>query len=170
MVKFDDAPRLRAGPWWAEVRGPTPKYKDKGRRLTGVRGHTNSTHRRLTDGVNFLLEPPNQRISSFDRTEGAATMVKYFREPNNPTKCNLQGKGSDLRVHFKNTRETAFALRKLPLIKAKRYLEDVLLTNRPFLSDASVVEWGVLLKQRTDTRMDNDAGLSSLYTKLRPET
>ncbi|KAH0461829.1 hypothetical protein IEQ34_009404 [Dendrobium chrysotoxum] len=34
--------------------------------------------------------------------------------------------GRDLRVHFKNTRETAHALRKLPLAKAKRYLEDVI--------------------------------------------
>ncbi|CAL9101362.1 unnamed protein product [Musa acuminata var. zebrina] len=34
--------------------------------------------------------------------------------------------GQDLRVHFKNTRETAHALRKLPLSKAKRYLEDVI--------------------------------------------
>ncbi|KAL5206829.1 hypothetical protein ABZP36_035038 [Zizania latifolia] len=34
--------------------------------------------------------------------------------------------GRDLRVHFKNTRETAFAIRKLPLGKAKRYLEDVI--------------------------------------------
>ncbi|RWW65474.1 hypothetical protein BHE74_00027215 [Ensete ventricosum] len=34
--------------------------------------------------------------------------------------------GHDLRVHFKNTRETAHAIRKLPLSKAKRYLEDVI--------------------------------------------
>ncbi|PPR86692.1 hypothetical protein GOBAR_AA33992 [Gossypium barbadense] len=37
-----------------------------------------------------------------------------------------KARGSDLRVHFKNTRETAFAIRKLPLTKAKRYLEDVI--------------------------------------------
>ncbi|GKE56393.1 60S ribosomal protein L17-2-like protein, partial [Tanacetum coccineum] len=37
-----------------------------------------------------------------------------------------KARGSDLRCHFKNTRETAHALRKMPLIKAKRYLEDVL--------------------------------------------
>ncbi|KAI4340643.1 hypothetical protein MLD38_025456 [Melastoma candidum] len=52
-------------------------------------------------------------------------MVKYSREPENPTK-SCKARGSDLRVHFKNTRETAFAIRKLPLAKAKRYLEDVL--------------------------------------------
>ncbi|GJY70033.1 60S ribosomal protein L17-2-like protein [Tanacetum coccineum] len=37
-----------------------------------------------------------------------------------------KARGSDLRCHFKNTRETAHALRKMPLIKAKRNLEDVL--------------------------------------------
>ncbi|ONI07997.1 hypothetical protein PRUPE_5G152400 [Prunus persica] len=52
-------------------------------------------------------------------------MVKYSREPDNHTK-SCKAKGNDLRVHFKNTRETAHAIRKLPLIKAKRYLEDVL--------------------------------------------
>eukprot|EP00268_Persea_americana_P025954 TRINITY_DN252_c0_g1_i1.p1 TRINITY_DN252_c0_g1~~TRINITY_DN252_c0_g1_i1.p1 ORF type:complete len:184 (+),score=35.44 TRINITY_DN252_c0_g1_i1:132-683(+) len=52
-------------------------------------------------------------------------MVKYSREPENPTK-SCKARGSDLRVHFKNTRETAHALRKLPLTKAKRYLEDVI--------------------------------------------
>ncbi|KAI3671427.1 hypothetical protein L1987_87165 [Smallanthus sonchifolius] len=55
----------------------------------------------------------------------AATMVKYSKEPENPTK-SCKARGSDLRCHFKNTRETAHAIRKLPLIKAKRYLEDVL--------------------------------------------
>ncbi|KAJ6882463.1 60S ribosomal protein L17-2 [Populus alba x Populus x berolinensis] len=52
-------------------------------------------------------------------------MVKYSREPDNPTK-SCKARGSDLRVHFKNTRETAFSIRKLPLGKAKGYLEDVL--------------------------------------------
>lgn len=37
-----------------------------------------------------------------------------------------QARGSDLRVHFKNTRESAMALRKMELGKAKKYLEDVL--------------------------------------------
>ncbi|KAL2519704.1 60S ribosomal protein L17-2 [Abeliophyllum distichum] len=55
-----------------------------------------------------------------------AKMVKYSREPDNPTK-SCKAKGSNLRVHFKNTRETAHAIRKLPLSKAKRYLEDVLI-------------------------------------------
>jgi len=52
-------------------------------------------------------------------------MVKYAREPDNPTKA-CKARGSDLRVHFKNTRETAQAIKGLTLVKAKRYLEDVL--------------------------------------------
>lgn len=42
----------------------------------------------------------------------------------------LQARGGHLRVHFKNTRETAFALRKMDLSKAKRYLEDVVERKR----------------------------------------
>ncbi|KAG2292415.1 hypothetical protein Bca52824_039084 [Brassica carinata] len=64
-------------------------------------------------------------------------MVKYSQEPDNTTKCEntllislcfctCKARGADLRVHFKNTRETAHAIRKLPLNKAKRYLEDVI--------------------------------------------
>lgn len=52
-------------------------------------------------------------------------MVKYSTEPSNPTKSS-KAMGQNLRCHFKNTRETAFALRKMPLGKAKRYLEDVI--------------------------------------------
>eukprot|EP00244_Chara_vulgaris_P008756 TRINITY_DN353_c0_g1_i1.p1 TRINITY_DN353_c0_g1~~TRINITY_DN353_c0_g1_i1.p1 ORF type:complete len:186 (+),score=32.99 TRINITY_DN353_c0_g1_i1:170-727(+) len=51
-------------------------------------------------------------------------MVKYAREPDNPTKA-CKARGSDLRVHFKNTRETAQAIKMMELNKAKRYLEDV---------------------------------------------
>lgn len=43
---------------------------------------------------------------------------------------SVQARGSHLRVHFKNTRETAFALRKMELGKAKRYLEDVVARKR----------------------------------------
>eukprot|EP00005_Dracoamoeba_jomungandri_P002806 CAMPEP_0174250834 /NCGR_PEP_ID=MMETSP0439-20130205/873_1 /TAXON_ID=0 /ORGANISM="Stereomyxa ramosa, Strain Chinc5" /LENGTH=188 /DNA_ID=CAMNT_0015331001 /DNA_START=48 /DNA_END=614 /DNA_ORIENTATION=- len=50
---------------------------------------------------------------------------KYAREPDNPTK-SCKARGSNLRVHFKNTRETAAAIRGMPLRKAERFLEDVL--------------------------------------------
>ncbi|KAF8069680.1 RPL17 [Scenedesmus sp. PABB004] len=56
-------------------------------------------------------------------------MVKYAREPANPTK-SCKARGSDLRVHFKNTREGAFALKGKTLNGAKRYLEDVIAHKR----------------------------------------
>ncbi|PPD98298.1 hypothetical protein GOBAR_DD04676 [Gossypium barbadense] len=49
---------------------------------------------------------------------------KQLRQPVRSHAC--KARGSDLRVHFKNTRETAFAIRKLALGKAKTYLEDVM--------------------------------------------
>lgn len=47
----------------------------------------------------------------------------------------MQARGSDLRVHFKNTREAAAAIRGLSLTKAKSYLEAVVDHKRciPFL-------------------------------------
>merc|ERR1711972_263048 len=54
-----------------------------------------------------------------------ATMVKYAREPENSTK-SCKARGSDLRVHFKNTRESAMALKKMDLSRAKEYLENVI--------------------------------------------
>lgn len=41
-----------------------------------------------------------------------------------------QASGSDLRVHFKNTRETAAAIKGMGLNKAKQYLKDVLAHKR----------------------------------------
>eukprot|EP00008_Paramoeba_atlantica_P011629 CAMPEP_0201483050 /NCGR_PEP_ID=MMETSP0151_2-20130828/7282_1 /ASSEMBLY_ACC=CAM_ASM_000257 /TAXON_ID=200890 /ORGANISM="Paramoeba atlantica, Strain 621/1 / CCAP 1560/9" /LENGTH=173 /DNA_ID=CAMNT_0047866009 /DNA_START=61 /DNA_END=582 /DNA_ORIENTATION=- len=49
----------------------------------------------------------------------------YSREPENPTK-SCKARGSDLRVHYKNTRETVAALKGMSLRKAQRYLEQVL--------------------------------------------
>jgi large subunit ribosomal protein L17e len=51
-------------------------------------------------------------------------MVKYAKEPANATK-SAKARGSDLRVHFKNTREGAMAIKKMGLYQAKQYLEDV---------------------------------------------
>merc|ERR1712216_886130 len=52
-------------------------------------------------------------------------MVKYAKEPANAAKT-CKARGSDLRVHFKNTREAAQAIKGMTLKKAKTYLEDVL--------------------------------------------
>merc|ERR1712227_370539 len=53
-------------------------------------------------------------------------MVKeYARKPADEAN-SCKAKGSDLRVHFKNTRETAMAVKNMSLEKAKKYLEDVI--------------------------------------------
>lgn len=52
-------------------------------------------------------------------------MVKYARDPDNTSK-SAKAKGSDLRTHFKNTRESAQAIKHMEVDKAKKYLEDVL--------------------------------------------
>merc|ERR1712166_642313 len=59
-------------------------------------------------------------------SQNTSTMVKeYARKPSDEdTSC--KAKGSDLRVHFKNTRETAMAIKNMSLEKAKKYLEDVM--------------------------------------------
>merc|ERR1712137_107782 len=52
-------------------------------------------------------------------------MTRYAREPENPTK-SAKARGSYLRVHFKNTRETAGAIKRMHLKRAKSYLKNVM--------------------------------------------
>merc|ERR1712083_839963 len=52
-------------------------------------------------------------------------MGRYSAEPDNATK-SAKARGSNLRVHFKNTRETAQAIKKMPLNRATAYLKNVL--------------------------------------------
>merc|ERR1719198_2586262 len=52
-------------------------------------------------------------------------MVKEYAQKPNDEDTSCKAKGSDLRVHFKNTRETAMAIKNMSLEKAKKYLEDV---------------------------------------------
>jgi len=75
----------------------------------------------------------------------------YSIEPDNPTK-SCKAKGSDLRVHFKNTRETGAAIKGMPLKKAQRFLEDVVAKKQtvPFTRfaggvgrNAQAKQWGV---------------------------
>lgn len=59
----------------------------------------------------------------------------YSRNPNTPKGTpyiNLVAKtsGKDLRVHYKNTYETAKAIKGLTITKAKQYLKDVLAHRR----------------------------------------
>merc|ERR1712047_67596 len=56
---------------------------------------------------------------------GIADMGRYASEPDNATKA-AKAKGSNLRVHFKNTREAAQAIKKMPLHRATTYLKNVM--------------------------------------------
>jgi large subunit ribosomal protein L17e len=52
-------------------------------------------------------------------------MGRYAMEPDNATK-SAKARGSNLRVHFKNTRETAQAIKKMSLHRANTYLKNVI--------------------------------------------
>ncbi|XP_068390664.1 large ribosomal subunit protein uL22-like [Eschrichtius robustus] len=56
-------------------------------------------------------------------------MVRYSLDPENPTK-SCKSRGSNLRVHFKNTRETAQAIKGMHIQKATKYLKDVILKKQ----------------------------------------
>merc|ERR1712088_273616 len=59
------------------------------------------------------------------RLVSKSIMGRYAQEPENASKT-AKAKGSNLRVHFKNTRETAQAIKKMPLHRATRYLKNVI--------------------------------------------
>ncbi|CAI9733945.1 ribosomal L17-like [Octopus vulgaris] len=52
-------------------------------------------------------------------------MTRYSSEPENLSK-SAKARGSLLRVHFKNTRETAQAIKRMHLKRATRYLKNVM--------------------------------------------
>ncbi|XP_064087886.1 large ribosomal subunit protein uL22 [Palaemon carinicauda] len=52
-------------------------------------------------------------------------MVRYAAQPENPTK-SCRAKGSNLRCSFKNTCETANAIKKMSLARAVRFLKNVM--------------------------------------------
>ena len=56
-------------------------------------------------------------------------MVRYSLDPENPTKSR-KSSGSNLRVHFKNTRETAQAIKGMHIRKATKRLNDVTLQKQ----------------------------------------
>merc|ERR1711874_830293 len=59
------------------------------------------------------------------RTLPSLKMGRYAADPDNATK-SAKARGTNLRVHFKNTRETAQAIKKMPLNRAKAYLKNVI--------------------------------------------
>nr|XP_042113827.1 60S ribosomal protein L17-like [Peromyscus maniculatus bairdii] len=56
-------------------------------------------------------------------------MVCYSLDPENPTK-SCKSRGSNLRVPFKNTRETAQAIKGMHIRKATKYLKDFTLKKQ----------------------------------------
>uniref|UniRef100_A0A8C6W4B8 Large ribosomal subunit protein uL22 n=1 Tax=Nannospalax galili TaxID=1026970 RepID=A0A8C6W4B8_NANGA len=56
-------------------------------------------------------------------------MVCYSLDPENPTK-SCKPRGSNLRVQFKNTHETAQAIKGMHIRKATKYLKDVTLKKQ----------------------------------------
>ena len=52
-------------------------------------------------------------------------MTRYATEPENPAK-SVKARGANLRVHYKNTREAAGAIRNMPLKRATRFLKNVI--------------------------------------------
>merc|ERR1712044_47400 len=59
----------------------------------------------------------------FNRRE-RSKMTRYSLDPENATK-SAKAMGSHLRVHFKNTRETAQAIKRMHLRRAVKYLKNV---------------------------------------------
>merc|ERR1712079_271413 len=59
------------------------------------------------------------------RIVSKSIMGRYAQEPDNASKT-AKARGSNLGVHFKNTRETAQAIKKMPLSRASRYLKNVI--------------------------------------------
>ncbi|NXY38981.1 RL17 protein, partial [Pomatorhinus ruficollis] len=70
-------------------------------------------------------------------------MVRYSLDPENPTK-SCKSRGSNLRVHFKNTRETAQAIKGMHIRKATKYLKDVTLKKQTLivLLSLQAKQWG----------------------------
>merc|ERR1711990_696686 len=58
-------------------------------------------------------------------TRAMVKSTTYSQTPNDETSC-AKARGSDLRVHFKNTRETALAIKNMNLRKAQSYLQNVI--------------------------------------------
>lgn len=71
-----------------------------------------------------LFRSPSFSLCGESRDRQGGAMVKYSSAAADPQKA-AKARGSDLRVHFKNTRETAFAIKGKTLTKAKQYLEAV---------------------------------------------
>ncbi|KAL0598028.1 LOW QUALITY PROTEIN: 60S ribosomal protein L17 [Plecturocebus cupreus] len=90
-------------------------------------------------------------------------MVRYSFDLENPTK-SCKSRGSNLHVPFKNTHETAQAIKDMHIQKAMKYLKDVTLYKQcvPFQRYSAGTGWYAQAKQGLDTR-------SCLTLSPRPE-
>ncbi|KAL7711788.1 60S ribosomal protein L17 [Entamoeba marina] len=68
-------------------------------------------------------------------------MVKYSVKPTNVAKTSL-ARGDDLKVHFKNTFETARAIKGMKVARAETFLKNVLI-KKSFPSVFIMVVWPV---------------------------
>merc|ERR1711907_71398 len=76
-------------------------------------------------------------------------MVKTYARTLENEAESAKAKGSNLRVHFKNTRETALAIRGMMLRKAQSYLQHVVEHKEAIASVASAVVLAALPRPRT---------------------
>lgn len=74
--------------------------------------------------VGVRLAVRGSASTAFLLQEETMGKIHYSRQPENSTK-SCKARGSDLRVHFKNTHETAQAIKHMPLKRAIRFLENV---------------------------------------------
>ena len=75
--------------------------------------------------------PPeaDPKSSSQKQTEVTSEMVRCSLEPENPTKSG-KSRGSNVRVHFKDTCETAHAIKGMHIRKDTKNLKDVTVQKR----------------------------------------
>merc|ERR1712228_827608 len=90
--------------------------------------------------------------SDFDcLTENGLKMTRYSAEiESNARSCKTSG--SDIRVHFKNTRESAQAIKGMHLHKAVSYLKAVINKERCIPSIDSLARLAVLDRPRSSNR------------------
>merc|ERR1712071_554679 len=88
--------------------------------------------------------------SNLQKKLNQTTMGRYMTEAGNPAK-SCKSRGKYIRVHFKNTRESAKMIKGMNLRKAQRYLKDVIEHKRcvPFIRFNRGVGRGAQAKQFT---------------------
>merc|ERR1711881_649575 len=80
------------------------------------------------------LQSLKSNLQKFEQQQHTRKMGRYMTEAGNPAK-SCKSRGKYIRVHFKNTRETAKMIKGMNLRKAQRYLKDVVEHKRcvPFI-------------------------------------